>query len=139
MKSNSCLCVHKYIYAIEGFLSVQTIHIFIELFNFYVFKQETFCAQGKKRVYSLNCTVLRFKWWASFRKRIKGLLALLGKNGLIFILIWFIEKHFLLFDVVYAKWKHHALPIRIMQEVTLSFAWMLQKEIACMAGRYPWY
>lgn len=28
---------------------------------------------------------------------------LLGKNGLIFILIWFIEKHFLLFDVEYAK------------------------------------
>lgn len=69
----------------------------------------------------------------------KGLLALLGKKELIFILIQFIEKHFLLFDVVYVKWKHHALPIRIMQVVILSFALMLQKEIACMAGRYPWY
>lgn len=33
----------------------------------------------------------------------KDLLAVLGKNGLIFILIRFIEKHFLLFDVLYAK------------------------------------
>ena len=73
------------------------------------------------------------------KKKNKGLLALLGKNGLIFILIRSVEKHFLLFDVVYAKWKHNALPIRIMQVVILSFTLILQKEIACMAGRYPWY
>lgn len=46
MKSESCLCVHEYVYATEGFLSVQTIHIFSELFKFYIFKHETFCAQG---------------------------------------------------------------------------------------------
>lgn len=126
-----------------GILSVQTVHIFSKLFKFHIFTLETFCAQVKRQRYRLQselyCTQIQLISIIFQKEKKKGLLALLGKNGLIFILIQFIEKHFLFFDVVYAKWKHHALPIRIMQVVILSFAPILQKEIACMAGRYPWY
>lgn len=54
MQSNSCICVHEYIYAIEAILSVQTVQIFSKLFKFYIFTLETFCVQVKRQGYHLQ-------------------------------------------------------------------------------------
>jgi len=81
---------------------------FNKLFKLYIFTLEAFCAGVKRQQYffqpELYCTQIQMMSIIfQKKKKNKGLLALLGKNGLIFILIRSVEKHFLLFDVVYAK------------------------------------
>lgn len=94
MKSNSCLCVHKYIYAIEEFLSVQTIHIFIELFNFYIFKQETFCAQGKKMSTQSELYCTQVQMMSIFQKENKRSVSTLRQEWINFYLNLVYRKAF---------------------------------------------